>query len=57
MSNLMKDYAAAFPSVITLEDSMRQALRLKDEIERLQAQVRQLETERDQWIRQAVSRD
>lgn len=28
-----------------------------DEIERLRNQVRQLETERDQWIRQAIGRD
>ena len=27
------------------------------EIERLRNQVRQLETERDQWIRQAIGRD
>lgn len=28
-----------------------------DEIERLRNQIRQLETERDQWIRQAIGRD
>ena len=55
MTDLMKDYAATFPAVITLEDAMRESLRLHNEIERLRNQVRQLEAERDEWQRQAMS--
>jgi len=34
---------------------MRESLRLHNEIERLRNQVRQLEAERDEWQRQAMS--
>lgn len=55
MSDLIKDYEAVFPFVITLEDAMRESLRLHAELEILRNQVRQLEAERDQWQRQAMS--
>ena len=42
---MTKAFYKAFPTVVTLEDAMRQALKAADEIERLRGQVRALEAE------------
>ena len=40
---MTKAFYKAFPTVVTLEDAMRQALKAADEIERLRA-------DRDRWV-------
>ena len=46
---MTKAFYKAFPTVVTLEDAMRQALKAADEIERLRSENQTLKEEKAYW--------
>lgn len=53
-ADLINEFRRVFSAVHTVEDTMRLCFVLKEKIENLQEQIRQLESERDQWQTMAV---